>query len=271
MSLRSARMAMAIMTMTACWVEELEPVPGGLRQEVRGNWVQGEESEVFVGWNNANDCGASWSCKPTVATVTLLDVQCSGCNVQPRTESATVEAGQDLRIGVVPTTDLVIQLNATLRFDATGDIQTVIVWQQGDHEVEVSGHCRLIDTAALHARTQGGEPSVPAEYFRACTTPRLLTDSVAVFPVIRTYRGSELFPFNMGHRTREQMTFSASSALWSSSHALPTGSVVELPRDFAAAKLIMTSPLADGRTATGSIDIPAVAPARPTVTIGREQ
>lgn len=110
---------------SGCIGEEEDPKPGSFEQRLQGSWRQGETSDVFVTWNV--DAGCNWSCSTKNATVTLLDAECSGCTVLPRTESKTVQAGEELRVQVVPTTDAVIELKVTLRFDATKDVDAVKV------------------------------------------------------------------------------------------------------------------------------------------------
>ena len=254
------------MTMAACfWPEASAPAPepGSLTQSVEGNWVQGEESAVRVAWHDAHECPLTdWGCEQQASTTTLLGAECTGCQILPRTTTAILASGDEHVVRVLPTSEQQIEIAVTLRFDATGELEEVKVAAQGDREVALEGACRLIDTAALHGATQGQEREVLASLFRSCETPRLASDSVVVFPMIRSARGHALFPFLRAtpgeRRLRDQLMFSTSGILWARSEALPTRAFAELPSSFSAPPLTITAPLADGATATATLAIPAV-------------
>src|SRR3954469_14947394 len=102
----------------ACTTVPLSPGQPAVR--LSSKWIQGEPTDVVFTWPNATQCSSDedWSCLPPVPPLTILHLACQGCSiVEDPTGTSTPNWAL---VKAVATTDGPIELDATLRFDATG-------------------------------------------------------------------------------------------------------------------------------------------------------
>lgn len=238
--------------------------PGDPEVFLSSSWIQGEPTEARVYWAYACDGGDDWGCPST--TITVQHVYCQGCSVIDDL------AGQSFQpiapIVAVATTDGPITITATLRFDATGEIRSVSGTTTGDHEVALEATCRSIDSATLASRDL--QAAVPASLFRPCDAKRPATDTLVVFPAIRTAHGAARFPFcafeagactsGDGDRLRPRSALSITPAPtgWGRTDEIAPAEFAVLPPLGATTTVSLSTPLAGGATATASVEIPPV-------------
>ncbi len=238
--------------------------PGDPEVLLSSSWIQGEPTEARVYWAYACDGGDDWTCPST--TIAVQRVACQGCTVIDDL------AGQSFRsiapIVAVATTDGPITITAIMRFDATGQLATVLGTTTGDHEVALEATCWLIDSATLAKHDLG--ITVPSALFRPCGATRLATDTVVVSPSIRTAGGVTRFPFchygtgpctnGDGARFRPLSALAITPAPtgWGQTDDRDLANFAVLPPLGDTSTVSLTTSLAGGATSTTSVAIPPV-------------
>lgn len=226
------------------------------------SWVVGEPGRVMASWTYACDGTGGWGCPPSA--ITVLDVGCQGCEIleDPR----GISGPGRVQFTAAAMTDEAITITAMLRFDPTGDVAQVSNTTVGDHEIGVEGRCRLIDSATLAQRNL--EHTVPGELFRSCESGRLATDTVVVFPAMRTFHGDTRLPICVTStlcggfdgellRPPSALTISPAPTGWGSSDEIAPNEFAILPAMPSGGTVELTAQLSPAGTATASVEIPA--------------
>ncbi|HEX3765346.1 MAG TPA: hypothetical protein VHW23_41905 [Kofleriaceae bacterium] len=227
------------------------------------SWIQGEPSRVTPTWAYACDGTGDWGCPSS--TLTVLQVTCDGCMVTDSPVGVSDRGGVEFH--ATATTDGPVTIGAQIRFDPTGEIATVTASTVGDHETGIEGRCRLIDTATLAQRNLGS--AVPGELFRDCSTPRHASDSVVLFPALRTFHGNARFPVCVtstlcggfdGDRLRPASAVSIDPAPtgWGQSDEIEPAEFAILPAMPAGGTVTLNAQLSPTGTATAEVEIPAI-------------
>lgn len=239
---------------------------------MNGSWIQGRPTEVSFEWPNATLCNFDeWFCRwPEDLTTTVMHVSCHGCTLLDDPTGTTAWSMAQRKLTAVATTDGTISVEIALRFDATGDEQTVSATALGDHEVALEADCRVIDLAEMSYGATAPEGQLTrASAMRACASTRLPTEAVAVFPAIRTYRGERYFPFcfsgwgcttgwNEPLRPLQQLAMTPAPAGWGQVAYSPSAELVF----FAAyggdvsATIELSAPLLSGGIGSTSVVMP---------------
>jgi hypothetical protein len=220
--------------------------------------IQGEPTEARVRWTYGCEGTGDWKCPPA-STITVLRVACQGCSVIDDPTGT-----HDNRIGAVATKDGPITLDVTVRFDDTGEIRQVSASTTGEHEVALEAQCRLIDTSTL---AMSNLHHVHSELFRACGKARLASETVVVFPRIRTSSGSVRIPFCLdaypctgqyGEQHRPLSSFSITPAPtgWGSTDTFELLEFAILPPLGLDRSVSLSVPLATGTIVKTSVTIP---------------
>jgi hypothetical protein len=227
-------------------------------------WIVGEENRAWAYWKyGCEEPGDDWGCPSSTAT--LLDVTCDGCQVIGNPLGTSGRGG--VMFSAVATTDQAIKITAKLRFDPTGDTATVSSFAlTGDREVAIEATCKAIDTATLAQRDLRNP--VPQELFHGgCDAKRLASDTLVVFPALRTLHGDARFPFCAtptvcggfdGDHLRPADTFSIAPAPinWARSDQIEPAEFAILPAMPDGGTVSLSVQLAPSGTATTSVEIP---------------
>lgn len=190
----------------------------------------GEPTHGFMRWLNEYECGRDdWTCRtPPGLTKTVLGLTCHGCDVVVDPTGTTTTTLNDTEFTVVATTDGPITIDARMRFDATGKETTVTASATGDHEVALEARCGLVDSQVLAAAAKDPTPSFhfESDQIQACGSTRTSSQTVLIFPQIRTFQGNLRFPFCLSSgsscsgpsgeplRPRNEIAFPMAPALW---------------------------------------------------------
>lgn len=259
--------AMGVLLMSRCvlGVQDRMDLPGDAEISLspERSWIPGEPSSAIASWAYACEGTGDWGCPSS--SFTLLDATCDGCTV---IGPVGVLAWRAVAFQATATTDGPITLAATVRFDPTGEVKTVTASTVGDHEIGLEGRCRLIDTATL-TQPDLTYPAFPEELFRSCDTPRLASDTVVIFPALRTFRGDSRFPFCMtsalcggfqGPYIRPPSGFSMTPAPtgWGMAAQIEPAAFAILPAMPAGGTVSLSAQLSPSGTATASVEIPAI-------------
>ncbi|HEX8108980.1 MAG TPA: hypothetical protein VF516_14710 [Kofleriaceae bacterium] len=260
-------LALMVSVAPACLVRELPVDPGNASVTLSGPWIQGQPGSAALEWPNKELCDEEdWSCTGgSRLTMTVMSVQCSGCDVLDDPTGRTALNGTSFV--AMATTDGPILVTADLRFDATGEIRRVVASATGDHEVMLEAPCRLLDPAVPI------NFDVPDSQLRDCTTTRRPDDRVVVFPLVRTYHGALRLPFGCYdlcsttwfHKFRSQSSIAITPPPvdWGHSSAVHAdgysdGSFAILPPLGSTSTVSLSAPLASGEISTVSVAIPPV-------------
>lgn len=262
-------LALMVSVAPACIARELPVEPGAASVTLSGPgpWIQGQPGLADLEWPNEVLCDEEdWSCTGGARlTMTVMSVQCNGCDVLDDPTGRT--ALNQISLIAMATTDGPITVTAELRFDATGEIRRVAASTTGDHEVALEAPCRLLDP------TVPTSFDVPDSQLRDCTTTRRPDDRVVVFPVIRTFHGNLRLPFgcydlcstNWSNKFRSQssITITPPAVDWGHSGAVHAdgysdGSFAILPALGSTSTVSLSGPLASGEISTVSVAIPPV-------------
>jgi len=260
-------LAVMVAVAPGCLASELPADPGEASVTLNGPWIQGEPSRGVLEWPNKELCSDDdWSCAGGARlTMTVLSVQCSGCDLLDDPSGTTVLNSTPLI--ATATTDGQITVPADLRFDATGEVRHVVASTTGDHEVALEAPCWLLDPAVPISF------DVPDWELRDCTTTRRPDDRVVVFPIIRTFRGALRLPFGCNDlcsgpwfdkfRSQSSIVITPPAADWGRSSAVHAdgyadGSFAILPALGSTSTVSLSAPLASGEISTVSVAIPPV-------------
>jgi hypothetical protein len=226
-------------------------------------WIVGEHNHAWAYWKyGCEEPGDDWGC-PT-STATLVDVTCDGCSVIGDPRGMSGRGG--VAFEAVATTDQAIKIWAKLRFDPTGDVATVSSFDlMGDREIAIEATCKAIDTAALAQRDL--RYPVPPELFHDCDAKRAASDTLVVFPALRTLHGNARFPlcvtstlcggFDGDHlRPAETLSITPAPLNWARSEQIEPAEFAILPAMPAGGTVSLSVKLAPSGTATASVDIP---------------
>ena len=256
-------MMVGLLCVAACVPERMDvPREAEMFLTPDRTWIQGEPSHVLAWWAYPCEGTGDWGCPSS--TVSVLDVTCQGCTVidDPRGKSEA----NGVAFTAVATTDAAIRIGATLQF-RPGEAETTIFADViGDHEVGIEGTCRLIDTATL-AQHDLRFP-VPEELFRDCVA-RQASDTVVVFPALRTFHGGARFPICVtstlcggfeGDLVRPASAVSITPAPtgWGRTDQIEPAEFAILPAMTAAETVSLRAVLSPAGTATSSVEIPSV-------------
>jgi hypothetical protein len=248
----------------ACRTVPLSPGEPAVR--LSSQWIQGEATDVVFTWPNATECeGDDWGCAPPVPPLTILHVACQGCNIVGDPTGTSTPNWAVVK--AVATADGPIGINATLRFDATGDQRVVSASAAGDHEVAVEAECKLIDSDALTPSKLAH--AVPVELFHTCGATRLASETAVVFPVIRTFHSGTRFPFCTGGfpcttyygtelRPLTSISIAPLPTIWAYTSADALSMFAVLPPVIPDQMVSVSAPLADGTISKLSVAIPAI-------------
>lgn len=249
----------------ACLARELPVDPGNASVTMQGPWIQGEPSLAGLAWPNKELCDEEdWSCTGgSRLTMTVMSVQCSGCDLLDDPTGRTVL--NDTSLVATATTDGPVVVTADLRFDATGEIRRVVASAPGDHEVALEATCRLLDPAVPTSF------DVPGSQLRDCTTTRRPDDRVVVFPLMRTYHGAlrlafgcyDLCSTRWDSKFRTSVDITPPAVDWGRSSAVHAdgysdGSFAILPALGSTSTVTLSAPLASGELSTVSVAIPPI-------------
>jgi hypothetical protein len=238
--------------------------PGEPGARLSPTWIQGEPTQIVFTWPNATQCDDE-ACIPPVPPLTIVQIACHGCDVIGDPTGTTTPNWSV--VTAVATTDGPITIDATLRFDATGDQRLVTVSTTGDHEVAVEAECKLIDASELTASKLRTE--FPVALFRACGATRRSSETAVVFPVIRTAGGAARFPFCIGNRPCTTyygsslrpiagLSIAPEPTSWASTTASDHNEFAVLPADVPGPTVSVSTPLAGGAVSTASVAIPTL-------------
>ena len=251
--------------LSGCLGQTLPIEPEEPKIEMPFLWIRGQPTTAMLSWPNFGECGDDdWSgCKEPDTPMTVQHVTCDGCDI---IDDPTGKTSQEpIALVALATTDDKITVTVDMRFDATGARRQVVAIAMGDHEVALEAQCRLVDTATL--ANQGSW--VPASLVHDCTTTRLPTETVLVFPSIRTYHGNELFPFCVGQfnlcRADAALSMTPAPTQWGFSDTLQNYGFSSayfgaLPPPGSAQTVSLSAHLLDGTTSSTSLAIPPLAP-----------
>lgn len=257
-----------LLVMAGC---SLDGFVGGDRMDLPDNarlffgdqhsWIEGEPNAVSVYWVYTCDGTGDWGCPSS--TITVLDIHCDGCTIPHDPTGMSEYRGPSF--DAIATSDGPITMTATLQFDDTGETADAVSTVQGDREVGLEVTCQLIDSATLAKLDL--QFYVDLTLFRPCDGPRLTTDTVVVFPTLRTFHGDTRFPFCPDEfpctslqgaplRRLSALSFSAPVAAWGrNADGIPFAILPELPPD--AQTISLSAPLLPTGAATATVDIPA--------------
>lgn len=265
--MRKTVLALMVSVAPACIAKQLPVDPGDASMTLGGPWIQGQPGLVYLDWPNKELCDEEdWSCTGgSRLTMTVMSVQCNGCDVLDDPTGRT--ALNELRLIAMATTDGPITVTADLRFDATGEIRRIVASTTGDHEVSLEAPCRLLDPAVPI------NFEVPESQLRDCTTTRRPDDRVVVFPIVRTYHGALRLPFGCydlcstrwsdKFRSQSSITITPPPVDWGSSFAVHADGYSDsrfaiLPPLGSTTTVSLSAPLAGGEISTISVAIPPV-------------
>lgn len=253
-----------VLLLSGCLTMNRMDIPGraDLFLDPQITWIEGEPSEVSVYWAYACDGTGDWGCPSS--TTTVLDIHCDGCTIPHDPTGNSTYRGP--RFDAIATTDGPITMTASLRFDATGEIAHAVSTVQGDREVALEATCQLIDTATL--AKQNLQFAVNSTLLRPCDAKRLATDTVVVFPTVRTARGDARFPFCPGsapcaslegapRRNLSSLSFTSPVTAWGRNENGHSFAILA-PLSPDAQTVAITVPLLPIGTATTTIAVPAV-------------
>jgi hypothetical protein len=260
--------ALAAAGLCACFGHEVPVAPGAAELFVYGPWIQGASSEIHVEWSNFYQCSdEDWTgCRmPPSATMSIVSLHCGGCALLEDPTGAHYVSETNLR--ATATTDGPVEIEATLRFDATGEERTLRASASGDHEVALQATCHLVDTQTFAEALKTGDGFVTG--LRDCESTRMPSETVVIAPVIATFHSRLLFPFcrdgwdpcegysyHEQQRPRSTLTMSVAPAAWGASPALPGFYFAALPPLDGAPTITLSTPLATGEISTTSVAIP---------------
>lgn len=238
--------------------------PGEPAARLSPIWIQQEPTQIVFTWPNATQCEDE-SCIPPVPPLTIVQIACHGCDIIGDPTGTTTPNWSV--VTAVATTDGPITIDATLRFDATGDKRLVTASTTGDHEVAVEAECKLIDASELTANTLRTE--FPVALFRACGATRASSEAVVLFPVIRTAGGAARFPFCIGNPTCTNnygsplrpiagLSITPPTTRWATTTASDHKDFTVLPADVPGPTVSISTPLAGGAVSTASVAIPTL-------------
>jgi len=236
--------------------------PGEPSARLSPKWIQGDPTEVVFTWPNAMDCGVDdWGCAPPVPPLTVVQITCHSCDVIDDPTGITTPNWSVMT--AVATADGPITIDATLRFDATGDERHVALSTTGDHEVALEAECKLIETSALSSRG-----AIPVELFHECGATHVAGETAVVFPRIRTAAGDARFPFCVGRpcttyygeelRPISSLMIAPSPTSWAYTTANDVNEFAVLPPVIPDQSVSVSAPLASGTISTVSVPIPAI-------------
>jgi hypothetical protein len=223
-------------------------------------WIQGEPINAWLDFDY--HCPPDdFQCPRTPMTV--LHVACDGCEIleDPTGNAPAIRP----RIRAVATVDGPITLEATVRKEATGEVRQMSATMTGDHEVALDAECTSIDTRTVMNRAPNDGTPLP---FRSCETTRLPSESVVLFPVIRTFRGGRRFPFCIhggacttwaGRKLRPLASLSIQPAPtgWGTSYTAEfAGEFAILPPLGSTQTVSLNARLATGEVSTTSVAVP---------------
>lgn len=135
----------------------------------------------------------------------------------------------------------------------------------GDHEVALDAECTLVDTVAVTTRGPNDGRPIP---FRSCDATRLSSESVVLFPVIRTFNGGRRFPFciysgacttwaGRDRRPLSSLSIEPAPTGWGTSYTADFwGEFAILPPLGSTQTVSLHAPLATGEVSTTSVAIP---------------
>lgn len=238
--------------------------PGEPAARLSPTWIQGEPTQIVFTWPNATQCDDE-ACIPPVPPLTIVRIACHGCDVIGDPTGTTTPNWSV--VTAVATTDGPITIDATLRFDATGDQRLVTASATGDHEVAVEAECKLIDASELSPSKLHTE--IPVALFRACGATRTSSETAVVFPVIRTASGAARFPFCIGAgpcttyygsslRPIAAWSITPATMIWASTTAGDHNEFAVLPAGAPGPTASVSTPLAGGAVATAVVAIPTL-------------
>jgi hypothetical protein len=251
------------LVVTACVDEPLEAAPGEPVFIMAPSWFHGERNVVKLGWPNARSCGMDdWGCREPTTTMTVLEVACSGCTILDDPTGKT--SGGRLELVAAATDDDEILVEVKIRFDATGSTRWLSQQAIVDHEVALDAQCKLISTSEL-VPGEMNQRYIDGSRFRDCGATRSTSDSVVIFPLIRTSRGQMRFPFcnytpcdgryGEPYRPRSSIVMTVAPTGWGVSNP---GEYAVMPELGATQVVSVTAPLASGAISTSSVAIPPV-------------
>ena len=150
--------------------------------------MQGVPDTATLAWGPVYHCGLfAFNCEEPTGVLTILSVQCDGCALsgdltdRPFVDSAPIP---------LIATDDAVELTVTVRYDPTGEVQTLTARSLGDHELGLEVACKI-----LASNLAVPDAMVADSHFRDCTTAPSSNERVVVFPAIRTLRRGLIFPF----------------------------------------------------------------------------
>jgi len=256
-------------------VETIDASPGRAEISMNNSWIQGRPTEVSFRWPNASICNFDdWFCRwPDGLTTTVMAVTCHGCTLLEDPTGTTAWSMTPAKLTATAITDDAITIDIALRFDATGDTQTVSATALGDHETALEADCRLIDVAELRygSTAPDGGQVTSASAVHACGATRLPTQAIVVFPAIRTHRDQRYFPFcfpdwscttgwNEPLRPLSQLSITPAPAGWGQIGYSSDGKLVYFaayPGD-ASGTIELSAPLLSGDMSSASVVVPSV-------------
>ena len=234
--------------------------PPGIAVITEGEWIQGEPIDLWL-YFDYHCAPGDFQCPHTPMTV--LRLACDGCEFlqDPIGNPATLQP----HIRAVATVDGPIKLEITVRNEDTGEVGQASRSLTGDHEVALDAECALIDTGTVTKREPNDGSPLP---FRSCEATRLPSESMVLFPVIRTFNGRDRFPFcthgnacwtPSGRKLRPLSSLSIEPAPtgWGRSYTSGfSGEFAILPALGSAQTVTLSAPLATGEVVTTSVAIP---------------